>query len=318
MKRFAKIVISAIIVSSLILSLSGYAFVAGEQMNDNAHTYPVAPGSQEWKEMTLEERLASCAVSQAEVKGMTTSALVETVLNYPYLLNIYAYNSINEGIQMVSSYFPGLPELVSRSDGVEALQAYCNQKAQMQSDNNSDLDVYNAEILIKAISGSVENASSRLTNATLYTPKGSAVSAYIDTTWDDHGITQARADEISNAYLDIYPSAQILRTANPKYNCHSYAWHSTSESNRYWIDNPSPYVTDGSYTSDYASVDHKITYRTIGDNTYIHSGIITSTSGGMITVSSKWGSLSLFSHEHFDCPYLADTVGTSVAINYWE
>lgn len=94
--------------------------------------------------MTLEERLESCAVSQAEVKGMTISALVETVLNYPYLLNVYAYNSIDEGIQMVSSYFPGLPELVSRSDGAEALQAYCNQKAQMQSDNDSDLDVYNA------------------------------------------------------------------------------------------------------------------------------------------------------------------------------
>lgn len=94
--------------------------------------------------MTLEERLESCAVSQAEVKGMTISALVETVINYPYLLNIYAYNSIDEGIQMVSSYFPGLPELVSRSDGAEALQAYCNQKAQMQSDNDSDLDVYNA------------------------------------------------------------------------------------------------------------------------------------------------------------------------------
>lgn len=316
--KHIKIATSALIIFSLLLSLSGYAFAADIQKNDEAHIYSVVPGSQEWKEMTLEERLASCAVSQTEVKEMTTSALVETVLNYPYLLNIYAYNSIDEGIEMVSSHFPGLSELISRSDGIEALQAYCNQKAQMRVANESDLDVYNAETLIRTISGSIGNVSPRITHTTLYTPKGSAVPAYIDTTWNDHGTTQARADEISKAYLSIYPSARILRSANPKYNCHSYAWYSTSASNRYWIDNPSSYVTDGSYTSDYASANNRITYRTISNNSYIHSGIITSFSGGITTVSSKWGSLALFSHGHFDCPYLADTVGTSVAINYWR
>lgn len=317
MNKFIKTTMNMFLVLALTFTLPGFAFADEVQASDEAHVYTVRPGSEEWKTMTLEERLASCAVSAEEVAGMSTPALVETVLNYPYLLNIYAYNSIDEGIEMVSSHFPGLTELFSRTDGVEALQNYCAVQAQTQADSEASLDVYNAETLISAISSTMP-ASPKLTGATVHTPKGSAVAAYIDTTWNDHNSTQARADQVSTAYLEVYPSARILRTSNPRYNCHSYAWYSTSSSNRYWLDDPGAYVTDGSYIKDYARVNHKITYRTINNNRYIHSGIITSISGGTTTVSSKWGSLALFSHEHFDCPYLADSVGASVAIEYWK
>ena len=318
MKHFIKFTKSMMLILVLALSLPGAVLADEIESSEEAHVYPVLPGSDEWRAMSLEERLASCEVSTKEVEGMTTSALVETVLNYPFLINIYAYNSIDEGIERVSSHFPALPELISRSDGVESLQNYCSQQKQVQSDSEPSLDVYNAETLIEAISNSMPSSTPRITNTTLYTPRGSAVPAYIDTTWNDHRTTQARADQISTAYLGIYPSAKIIRTSNPKYNCHSYAWHSTSANNRYWIDNPAPFVTDGSYTKDYAGTNHRITYRTISNNSYIHSGIITSTAGGLTTVSSKWGNLALFSHEHFDCPYLADSVGTSVSVEYWK
>ena len=134
------------------LSLTGTAFAAGIQTNGEAHVYSVLPGSEEWRAMTLEERLASCEVSAEEAKKITTSALVETVLNYPYLINIYAYGSLDEGIERVSSHFPALSEFFSRSDGVESLQNYCNQQAQAEPDSESSLDIYNAEILIGKIS----------------------------------------------------------------------------------------------------------------------------------------------------------------------
>ncbi|NCE63148.1 hypothetical protein D1159_00785 [Pseudoflavonifractor sp. 524-17] len=43
-----------------------------------------------------------------------------------------------------------------------------------------------------------------------------------------------------------------LSRATPSYNCHSYAWYSQSISNNYWINDPKPYMNDGSY-SKYAS-----------------------------------------------------------------
>ena len=36
---------------------------------------------------------------------MTTKALVETVVNYPLIINIYAFNTFEDGVHSVSEYF---------------------------------------------------------------------------------------------------------------------------------------------------------------------------------------------------------------------
>lgn len=157
-----KYFINMIIILVLAFSLPGAVLADKIGTSEEAHVYPVLPGSEEWRTMTLEERLVACEVSTEEVEGMTTSALVETVLNYPFLINIYAYNSIDEGIERVSSHFPALPELFSRSDGVESLQNYCSQQEQVQSDSELSLDVYNAETLIEAISNRMPSSTPRI------------------------------------------------------------------------------------------------------------------------------------------------------------
>ena len=78
----------------------------------------------EWQNLSPKERLESCKVTEGEVSIMSTSALVETVLNYPYLANMYAYNTIEDGIEAVSNHFPGIKELLTRPDVAEALQVY--------------------------------------------------------------------------------------------------------------------------------------------------------------------------------------------------
>lgn len=48
---------------------------------------------------------------------------------------------------------------------------------------------------------------------------------------------------------DYYSSFVKVNSASSKYNCHSYTWYSTSTSNIYWIDDPSPiYNNTGSWT----------------------------------------------------------------------
>ena len=46
---------------------------------------------------------------------------------------------------------------------------------------------------------------------------------------------------------DNYPNATKLREATTNYNCHSYAWHLQTLPNVFWINDPSPYMTDGSW-----------------------------------------------------------------------
>lgn len=72
-----------------------------------------------------------------------------------------------------------------------------------------------------------------------------------------------------------YPNVTKLREATTNYNCHSYAWHLQTLPNVFGISDPSPYMTDGSYT--YAGTSptankQKVFY---GYGDKVHSGIVT-------------------------------------------
>ena len=138
--------------------------------------------------------------------------------------------------------------------------------------------------------------------SSLKTPKGSKV------------ITWKYTDELSKEYKqelikfakEKYPNAKKLREPTLKYNCHSYAWHGTSKKNTHWINDPSKYWTDKSY-SQYASSNGSIPNKVTNNskvvywdgNKPIHSGIVHSST----KIRSKWGMGGLYEHNPKDCPY---------------
>ena len=111
------------------------------------------------------------------------------------------------------------------------------------------------------------------------------------------------ANEQCERFLKMYPSASLVRGPNPSYNCHSYAWYSTSSTNNAWMDDPSMYMEDGSYERTTAAVGCNVAYKRT-DGECFHSGKIVATTGGPVTVRSKWGPLGLFTHAINDCPYV--------------
>lgn len=107
------------------------------------------------------------------------------------------------------------------------------------------------------------------------------------------------------------------------YNCHSYAWYSTSSANKVWIPDPSIYMTDGSYTKKgSASATCKVFVKNDGTETSEidglilgdHSGIVNSVSGRTIVVTSKWGALGLYKHNVANSPYSGD----HTTYTYWK
>ena len=114
-----------------------------------------------------------------------------------------------------------------------------------------------------------------------------------------------------------YPNAVQVHSANPNYNCHSYAWYSQSTENPYWINSPDIYyseqdqsyveVTDGPRPGDIICY-----YNMYGDN--IHSGIINDVIMDdelndqgypeiSIMVKSKFGEYGVYIHSLIECPY---------------
>lgn len=132
------------------------------------------------------------------------------------------------------------------------------------------------------------------TNTTVKTPKGSSVTAIKMTT--ELSASQIAAND--RWVANNYPRATRHRSSTRKYNCHSYAWYSTSTSNNIWINDPAKYWTDGSYrlNSNVGQAGRKVFYPN-GD----HSAITINTT----EFYSKWGELGLMRHVYNYSPYTA-------------
>ena len=315
-KTHRKAILLLLIMIALVSIFPAQASAAGtggesRQLVDVAYDYPIVPGTAQWNSFTSrDERVAACHVDAELLESMTTRALVETVLTYPMLIDMYAFNTLQEGIAQVSKDFAGISILKERSDAVSCLEQYLASAKQEKATAES-IELIYADDLIQYIDVNQQSSLSifRYTPATLYTPNGSAVAAYKDSTYSNRRTTEEAALAQQKEYLSVYPNTVLLTVANPKYNCHSYAWYSSSP-NRYWIENPSPYMQDGSYSSHSAPK--------IGDKVYwnngSHSGIVYGVGGGTqnpVTVTSKWGVLGVFRHRTNDCPY-------SGTVSFWS
>ena len=90
---------------------------------DTPYVYPIQPGTEEWAKLdSLDAKIAACKVEPELMDSMTTEVLLETVLDYPLLPNIYAFGSAELGIGSVSGYFEGLQMLHDREDAAECIQ----------------------------------------------------------------------------------------------------------------------------------------------------------------------------------------------------
>lgn len=159
-------------------------------------------------------------------------------------------------------------------------------------------------------SNSIIESGISYTTRYVKTPKGSSVEMWV---WE-RDLPDSELEDVTNYIKRNYPNAVMLRDATNRYNCHSYAWYSTSSSNPYWLNNPRPYMTDGSYqrvtsTTNFSSMpstvnnNSKIVWLDKNGNT-IHSGI----KNDSTTVVSKWGAGGLYRHKQNYSPYTSEAV----------
>ncbi|MFV2086240.1 hypothetical protein [Micromonospora sp. LOL_021] len=140
--------------------------------------------------------------------------------------------------------------------------------------------------------------------STVYTPNGTPVTVITRT----YELTSAEIASYNNYVDNSYPSATRESNASRMYNCHSYAWYSTSSANNRWMNSPGDdqYWLDGSYTRWHPPYiwfsSMKLSYAS--DD---HSGIWVGTGN---YVRSKWGQLPLMYHHWNDSPYSSATTNS--------
>lgn len=102
---------------------------------------------------------STTSIDEVLLDSMSTEDLIEKILEYPMSVDIFAYNSINEGVDRVSKDFNGLYELTQRQDATNKLIKKMNS---YQMDIKSDEDLYDI-MLLEALLGS-DNFSATLSD----------------------------------------------------------------------------------------------------------------------------------------------------------
>jgi len=360
--------------------------------------YPVKPESEEWKVLDTHEKMVEvCTIPDEVIQQMSTYELLEIVMDYPLLSDLYCYNTYEQGLYALVSEFNGLRELLKRSNGIsEILEYYENYKIpkapatsekvieELEDVNDYEFDKKLTEVIgnneksttlqmdFRTIAN-VELAEILLVNSSIYvscdeeqkskivdiisdkyndklqsnlftgkenlvyeaageagnteiiyeiekeyknqvstysgtyvtTPNGSKVDVDI---YSYNGDTWAKA--LDAEIKKEYPDATLIRSSDNRYNCHSYAWYKQSNGNVYWMDNPSKYISDGSYkkvtNKNNRGSGNRVVW--IQNNSYIHSGYLVSiNSNGSYNIRSKWGSAQLMLNKANYSPYDAQT-----------
>lgn len=326
-KRGLLFIITVISVSMLIVqSVCANSCTSSSKPYD----YPIKPGTEQWTSFTTHEQMVdACQIPDEVIDSMTTEDLLKSILDYPLFFDIVMFDNLYEGFDVVRSNFKAIDEFYIRTDCEDILLEYyksenesfnievaseLNEKEELEESlNHLYLDILTSQSNISSeskqeidiqyrssdtylISDILGIASVSGISTYVYTPNGSAVK--VTNTSNDPDFTPVKKAELNDEWAKIYPNAVRLSDPTVKYNCHSYAWYSTSTSNHYWMDDPSKYMTDGSYTKSGAAPNYKIHYD--GGN---HSGIVTNCIGSAIVVTSKWGKLGVYRHNADYCPY---------------
>lgn len=269
------------------------------------------------------ERVAFFQIPQDTVSLLSTSVLAGACLDYPLLMDAFAFNSLSEGIRTVLSRFNGFAEIITRKGARESLVSEIERRRSNQINIGLEGDEQSFEELrgllwdeiIKleefALSASspfgiepstIKRERSDLSRALyyLYTPNGSFVT-------DTYSLPELLTPECKlskkNYWMNQNMGLIFVSEATTTYNCHFYAWSEKYPSELAWLGvdgtdltDEDVYWEDGSYVETTESdPDARVVSYVNGD----HSALVYHGD----TLISKWGADCVFLHTKYNCPY---------------
>lgn len=127
---------------------------------DAPYEYPYVPGTQEWIDLgNMSARIRASQVPDEVLEHMTTDALLQTVLDYPFLSDLYAFNTIEMGYKAVKKHCNSLWEFEARPDYLEALSRYCQANYSLSKKEQTFKDYMAEQLYWLYVSGNLEQTS---------------------------------------------------------------------------------------------------------------------------------------------------------------
>lgn len=131
------LILSFLVVFSLIVLFSK------DDTIETPYQYPIVPGTQEWMQLeSRPEMLEACQIPKEILDKLSTDALLQTILDYPFLSEMTMFYMTPEecnseaGFWFITDSFNGLQEFLSRKDALSVLEKYQSFNA---LDNNGNV-----------------------------------------------------------------------------------------------------------------------------------------------------------------------------------
>ena len=233
--------------------------------------YQVNTSSEEWSQFnTKDEMVDAVRIPHKILKAMTTEELIIAVFEYPLIINILAYNEDEIALKEFEKECDAFKELIKREDAAPVLEFYIinlTEEQQLEKMVSKVLlnskKIFNESFLEEEFSIITMSLTYPISGS-VYTPNGSEVDVF------EREEMSATLISIYNEYfIDTYPNATYVSTSTNKYNCHSYAWYSSSPQNVWWMNQSGGvglYMSDGSYSRVYTAYTANVIYFALGDH----------------------------------------------------
>lgn len=99
----------------------------------DSYAYPYLPGTDAWKELNnqgLQAVYDACKIPEDILKSLSTEAVIQAFFDFPFISEIYAYNSMLEGFNSMTNKNSAYAEILQRDDVASILvERYVNYKA---------------------------------------------------------------------------------------------------------------------------------------------------------------------------------------------
>ncbi len=249
--------------------------------------------------------------SNVDYSKLTNEQLVIEILDGPELLElVVSTGKMQDKLMAFGLKFKAYAELITRKNFEdiflnEGLKIINNDKLSSKI-NGFEFQKIAFEMICEAYNENIQVYYSIKASQIVYvtTPRGSRVQTYYDL---DETLLPYKRQQVNSELASQY-GMTIVSQGTSKYNCHSYAWYSTATTNKHWINYPSPYMTDGSYSRVYSgdgggtAINYGI-YKC--DKVYYanntHSAILANSPNGEPILNqyvySKWGEYGVFKHK---------------------
>ena len=102
-----------------------FACATFAQQSNTPYDFPVKPGSQKWESFkSVEDMYAACQVPADVLNKLSTTALIQTCLNYPASVVLFMHSTPQMSFDEWKQHFNGIGTLVTRSDAAPRLLDY--------------------------------------------------------------------------------------------------------------------------------------------------------------------------------------------------